>query len=99
MSLNQPEVSYMVSIRKEDVIIPLDVPKAMREQFVKNYFEITKIVKPLSFAGDQKVEHLNDDFYGDWSTLDKLTTKNNINDDFYDDWSTLIKIPLMTTLK
>ena len=28
----------MVSIRKEDVIVPLDVPKAMRETYVKNYY-------------------------------------------------------------
>lgn len=32
----------MVSINKEDVIVPLDVPKAMRETYVKNYMEITK---------------------------------------------------------
>ena len=56
----------MVSINKEDVIIPLDVPKAMRETYVKNYMEITKgSGRLILFAGDQKVEHLNDDFYGE----------------------------------
>jgi fructose-bisphosphate aldolase/6-deoxy-5-ketofructose 1-phosphate synthase len=56
----------MVSINKEDVIIPLDVPKAMRETYVKNYMEITKgSGRLMLFAGDQKVEHLNDDFYGE----------------------------------
>jgi fructose-bisphosphate aldolase / 6-deoxy-5-ketofructose 1-phosphate synthase len=56
----------MVSINKEDVIIPLDVPKAMRETYVKNYIEITKgSGRLMLFAGDQKVEHLNDDFYGE----------------------------------
>jgi len=56
----------MVSINKEDVIIPLDVPKAMRETYVKNYMEITKgSGRFMLFAGDQKVEHLNDDFYGE----------------------------------
>jgi fructose-bisphosphate aldolase / 6-deoxy-5-ketofructose 1-phosphate synthase len=56
----------MVSINKEDVIVPLDVPKAMRETYVKNYLEITKESGRLMlFAGDQKVEHLNDDFYGE----------------------------------
>lgn len=56
----------MVSIKKEDVIVPLDVPKAMREAYVKNYTEITRNSGRLMlFAGDQKVEHLNDDFYGD----------------------------------
>ncbi len=56
----------MVSIKKEDVIVPLDVPKAMRETYVKNYMEITKgSGKLMLFAGDQKVEHLNDDFFGE----------------------------------
>ena len=56
----------MVSINKEDVIVPLDVPKAMRETYVNNYMEITRGTGRLMlFAGDQKVEHLNDDFYGE----------------------------------
>lgn len=56
----------MVSINKEDVIVPLDVPKAMRETYVKNYMEITKgSGRLMLFAGDQKVEHLNDDFFGE----------------------------------
>jgi fructose-bisphosphate aldolase/6-deoxy-5-ketofructose 1-phosphate synthase len=55
----------MASINKEDVIVPLDVPKAMRETYAKNYMEITKNSGRLMlFAGDQKVEHLNDDFFG-----------------------------------
>ena len=56
----------MVSINKDDVIVPLDVPKAMRETYVKNYMEITRgSGRLMLFAGDQKVEHLNDDFYGE----------------------------------
>jgi fructose-bisphosphate aldolase/6-deoxy-5-ketofructose 1-phosphate synthase len=56
----------MVSINKEEVIVPLDVPKAMRETYINNYMEITKGTGRLMlFAGDQKVEHLNDDFYGE----------------------------------
>ena len=56
----------MVSINKENVIAPLDVPKTMREIYVKNYTEITKGTGRLMlFAGDQKVEHLNDDFFGE----------------------------------
>lgn len=55
----------MAPIKKEDVIVPLDVPKAMRETYIKNYMEITKESgKLMLFAGDQKVEHLNDDFFG-----------------------------------
>jgi fructose-bisphosphate aldolase/6-deoxy-5-ketofructose 1-phosphate synthase len=46
--------------------IPLDVPKAERESYLKNYTEITRESgKLMLFAGDQKVEHLNDDFYGE----------------------------------
>lgn len=56
----------MVSINKENVIVPLDVPKSMRETYAKNYMEITKGTGRLMlFAGDQKVEHLNDDFFGE----------------------------------
>jgi len=56
----------MVSINKEDVTVPLDVPKAMRENYVNNYMEMTRGTGRLMlFAGDQKVEHLNDDFYGE----------------------------------
>ncbi|WP_410507639.1 aldolase [Methanosarcina hadiensis] len=55
----------MAIINKEDVIVPLDVPKAMRDTYVKNFMEITKNSGRLMlFAGDQKVEHLNDDFFG-----------------------------------
>lgn len=56
----------MISINTEDVIVPLDVPKAMRETYVNNYMEMTRGTGRLMlFAGDQKVEHLNDDFYGE----------------------------------
>ena len=56
----------MVSINKEDVIVPLDVPKAMRETYVNNYMEMTcGTGRLMLFAGDQKVEHLNDDFHGE----------------------------------
>jgi fructose-bisphosphate aldolase / 6-deoxy-5-ketofructose 1-phosphate synthase len=56
----------MVSINKEDVIVPFDVPKAMRETYTNNYMEMTRGTGRLMlFAGDQKVEHLNDDFYGE----------------------------------
>ncbi|TGC09651.1 aldolase [Methanolobus halotolerans] len=56
----------MVSIREEDVKIPLDVPLAVRETYLQNYMEITKGTgRMMLFAGDQKVEHLNDDFFGE----------------------------------
>lgn len=47
-----------------DIIIPADVPKTMQKDYVKNYLELTKNTgRVMLFAGDQKIEHLNDDFY------------------------------------
>ena len=61
----------MVSINKEDVTVPLDVTKAMRENYVNNYMEMTRGTGRLMLiAGDQKVEHLNDDFYGEGVPVD-----------------------------
>lgn len=55
-----------MTIKANDVIVPLDVPKAVREKYINNYLEITKRTGRLMlFAGDQKVEHTNDDFYGE----------------------------------
>ncbi len=52
-------------IKPEDVVVPLDVPRTARKTYVENYMAITRESGRLMlFAGDQKVEHLNDDFYG-----------------------------------
>jgi len=49
----------------EKVIVPLDVPAESRRKYVDNYFRITKgSGRLMLFAGDQKAEHLNDDFFG-----------------------------------
>jgi len=54
-----------MKMKTKDVIVPLDVPKNLRDKYVKNYLTITRESGRLMlFAGDQKVEHLNDDFYG-----------------------------------
>ncbi|WP_406670329.1 aldolase [Methanolobus sp. ZRKC4] len=56
----------MVLIKEEDIKVPLDVPPAARETYLHNYMEITKGTgRMMLFAGDQKVEHLNDDFFGE----------------------------------
>jgi len=48
-----------------DVKVPLDVPKEMRDTYIANYDLITGgSGRLMLFAGDQKIEHLNDDFYG-----------------------------------
>ena len=53
-------------IKAEDVVVPLDVPRTARKTYIENYLHITRYSGRLMlFAGDQKVEHLNDDFYGD----------------------------------
>lgn len=50
---------------QKDIIIPADVPSAMEGEYKKNYLAATKNSGRLMlFAGDQKIEHLNDDFYG-----------------------------------
>jgi DhnA family fructose-bisphosphate aldolase class Ia len=53
-------------MKADDVIVPLDVPNKFRERYIENYLRITRESGRLMlFAGDQKVEHLNKDFYGD----------------------------------
>jgi len=55
-----------MTIKANDVIVPLDVPKALREEYIHNYLEITRgSGRLMLFAGDQKAEHLNNDFFGE----------------------------------
>jgi len=55
-----------MKIDENNVIIPLDVSKTIRENYVRNYLTITrKTGRLMLFAGDQKVEHLNNDFFGE----------------------------------
>ena len=54
-----------IKIGPEDVLVPQDVPPERRDDYVDNYLRITKNTGRLMlFAGDQKVEHLNRDFFG-----------------------------------
>lgn len=56
----------MKKITAKDLSIPLDVPKEAEGSYVDNYLTITRGTGNLMlFAGDQKVEHLNLDFYGE----------------------------------
>jgi fructose-bisphosphate aldolase/6-deoxy-5-ketofructose 1-phosphate synthase len=49
-----------------DAKVPLDVPQDARGHYLSNYLAITRKRRRLMlFAGDQKVEHLNDDFFGE----------------------------------
>ena len=55
-----------MNLKEDDILVPLDVPKAVRENFINNYLTITqRSGRLMLFAGDQKVEHLNHDFYGE----------------------------------
>ncbi|MCL4229757.1 aldolase [Candidatus Dependentiae bacterium] len=45
--------------------IPADIPRTYHDEFAANYQAITqKKDRLLLFAGDQKIEHLNENFYG-----------------------------------
>lgn len=49
-----------------NIKIPLTVTQEKQAEYIKNYLDITKNSGRLMlFAGDQKIEHLNDDFHGD----------------------------------
>lgn len=49
----------------QKIIIPFDVPKSKRGEYEKNYKDLTwGSGNLLLIAGDQRVEHLNDDFFG-----------------------------------
>ena len=50
---------------EKKVLVPLDVPKQSRKTYLQNYLRITKgSGRLMLFAGDQRIEHLNDDFTG-----------------------------------
>lgn len=56
----------MPKITAADVRVPMDVPAASRDIYVDNYLKATRNTGRLMlFACDQKVEHMNKDFYGD----------------------------------
>lgn len=56
----------MPKITAADVRVPVDVPAQMRETYVENYLKATRGTGRLMlFACDQKIEHLNEDFYGE----------------------------------
>jgi fructose-bisphosphate aldolase/6-deoxy-5-ketofructose 1-phosphate synthase len=49
----------------DDILIPLDVPAESRSKYKENFLKISKgSGRLMLFAGDQKAEHLNDDFFG-----------------------------------
>ncbi len=49
----------------DKVLVPLSVPEKVKDIYIQNYAKATcNTGRLFLFAGDQKVEHLNKDFYG-----------------------------------
>src|SRR5579872_6088651 len=58
-------------ITAADIKIPLDVPQSQKKTYTDNFLLATQNSGRLMlFAGDQKIEHLNDDFYGEGITAE-----------------------------
>ncbi len=56
----------MPTITHDDVKVPVDVLPEAREEYIENYLKATRGTGRLMlFACDQKIEHLNKDFYGE----------------------------------
>ncbi|TLM77520.1 MAG: aldolase [Actinobacteria bacterium] len=56
----------MPKITADQVRVPADVPAEFRDTYVENHLKATQGTGRLMlFACDQKIEHLNDDFYGE----------------------------------
>ena len=56
----------MPTITRDDVKVPVDVLPDARETYIENYLKATRGTGRLMlFACDQKIEHLNKDFYGE----------------------------------
>ena len=56
----------MPKIDRDQVRVPVDVPAESRETYIDNYMAATRGTGRLMlFACDQKIEHLNKDFYGE----------------------------------
>jgi fructose-bisphosphate aldolase / 6-deoxy-5-ketofructose 1-phosphate synthase len=57
--------NYLISGKQMKISIPSDVPQALHQEFITNYQAITaENGKLLMLTGDQKLEHLNANFYG-----------------------------------
>ena len=56
----------MPTITRDQVRVPADVPAQARDTYIDSFLAATRNTGRLMlFACDQKIEHLNDDFFGD----------------------------------
>ena len=61
----------------DDVKVAADVSGEMKEEYTSNFLKATHSTGNIMlFAGDQKIEHLNDDFYGE-NALGKIPAECN----------------------
>ncbi len=67
----------MKNLNAKDINIPLTVPQKNKKKYLQNYLTSTKNTGRLFlFAGDQKIEHLNQDFYGPNISIQNATPKH-----------------------
>jgi fructose-bisphosphate aldolase / 6-deoxy-5-ketofructose 1-phosphate synthase len=67
----------MKNLSIKDIDIPLTVPQKNKKNYLKNYLISTKNTGRLFlFAGDQKIEHLNKDFYSPNISVQNATPKH-----------------------
>ena len=63
----------MPKITREEVRVPADVMPEARDEYITNYLKATRETGRLMlFACDQKIEHLNKDFYGEGIDISDL---------------------------
>jgi class I fructose-bisphosphate aldolase len=66
MEKSRLKEGYMPVITADDVFVPADVLPEARDTYIENYLAATRNTGRLMlFACDQKIEHLNEDFYGE----------------------------------
>lgn len=69
-----------MKMKLENIQIPMDVPKKVQKEYISNMVRAThETGRLMLFAGDQKVEHLNDDFHGDGIHEDDEDPKHLFN--------------------
>ena len=82
-------------LERKDVRVPADVPAAKADMYISNLLEMTRSTgKLMLFAGDQKVEHLNDDFYGtsDMGPIPADDGRLSIGRPLYDTFQTCLNV-------
>ena len=67
----------MKMLSQKDVDVPVGVKKGNENTYRKNWMTATRGTgRIMIFAGDQKIEHLNEDFYGEGISADDNTPEH-----------------------